>query len=154
MKTSILIHSPSIRIDSLARMATLTNQSVIRHRFAGVLAGGKYVQKLLLVLWFWTFLSICPARYMAFSAIWIAVASLISAFDIKKATDENGNINEPTHEYLSAFLRCVSPFPACLFYLLNFFSSTRFPKPYKCSIKPRSKEAEALIRSVANQEVV
>jgi len=89
---------------------------------------------------------------MAFSAIWITVASLISVFDIKKATDENGNVIEPTHEYISGLVMCVSIFPACFSYLGNFFSSTRTPKPYKCSIKPRSKEAEALIRSVSNQE--
>jgi hypothetical protein len=40
MKTSILTHSRSIRIDSLARMATLTNQPVIRHMLAGVSEGG------------------------------------------------------------------------------------------------------------------
>jgi len=89
---------------------------------------------------------------MAFSAIWIAVASLISVFDIKKATDENGNVIEPTYEYIPSVVMCVSLFLACLFYLLNLFLLTRLPKPYKCSIKPRSKEAEALIRSYANQE--
>jgi len=76
---------------------------------------------------------ICPGRYMAFSAVWIAVASLLATFDIEKAMDKNGNKIEPNHEYLSALVT--------------------IPKPYKCSIKPRSKEAEALIRSVAHQEI-
>ncbi|KAF8905213.1 cytochrome P450 [Gymnopilus junonius] len=75
---------------------------------------------------------ICPGRHMAFSAIWINVASMLAVFDIKKAVDEAGNVIEPSHEYLSGLV--------CL------------PKPYKCSITPRSKEAEELIRGYANSE--
>ncbi|KAF8218550.1 cytochrome P450 [Tricholoma matsutake] len=75
---------------------------------------------------------ICPARYMAFSAIWIAIASLIAAFDIKKAVDENGEVIEPSQEYLSALVV--------------------MPLPFKCSIKPRSWQAEALIRATNNVE--
>ncbi|KAF8884004.1 cytochrome P450 [Infundibulicybe gibba] len=73
---------------------------------------------------------ICPGRYMAYSAIWIAIASILAVFDIEKITDENGNIIEPSHEYISALI--------CM------------PLPFKCSIKPRSKEAEVLIRATAN----
>jgi len=41
---------------------------------------------------------------MALSTVWIAVANLIAAFDIEKAKDENGNIIEPTYEYVSALV--------------------------------------------------
>lgn len=41
---------------------------------------------------------------MAFSAVWVAIASLIYVFDFEKAVDENGNIVEPTHEYISALV--------------------------------------------------
>ena len=41
---------------------------------------------------------------MAFSAVWIAIASLIYVFDFEKAVDEDGNIIEPTHEYISALV--------------------------------------------------
>ncbi|KAF8068005.1 cytochrome P450 [Lyophyllum atratum] len=75
---------------------------------------------------------ICPGRYMAFSAVWIAVASIIATFDITKAVDENGEVIEPSHEYTSALI--------CM------------PLPFKCSIKPRSKEAEASIRATVNEE--
>lgn len=50
---------------------------------------------------------ICPGRYMAFSAVWIALASIIYCFDIKKAVDEDGNVIELDHEYLSALVMCV-----------------------------------------------
>lgn len=42
---------------------------------------------------------ICPARYMAFSAVWIAIASMAAVFDITKAIDENGEVVEPSQEY-------------------------------------------------------
>ena len=41
---------------------------------------------------------------MAFAATWIAVASLIAAFDIKKAVDKNGETIEPSQEYLSSLV--------------------------------------------------
>ena len=41
---------------------------------------------------------------MAFSAVWIAVASLIAAFDIRKAVDEHGDVIEPSQEYMSALV--------------------------------------------------
>lgn len=55
---------------------------------------------------------------MAFSAVWIAVASLLATFDIEKAVDENGNVIELTHEYISALVTCAIFFPpVCLFHL-------------------------------------
>jgi hypothetical protein len=41
---------------------------------------------------------------MAFSAVWIAIATLIAAFDIAKAVDENGEVIEPSQEYSSALV--------------------------------------------------
>ncbi|KAL0949266.1 hypothetical protein HGRIS_009344 [Hohenbuehelia grisea] len=70
---------------------------------------------------------ICPGRYMAQHTMWIAVASMLAVFDIKKAVDEDGNTIHPSHEYTSALV------------------ST--PLPFQYSLKPRSPEAEKLIRS-------
>ncbi|KAF9457684.1 cytochrome P450 [Collybia nuda] len=69
----------------------------------------------------------CPGKNLAVSSVWITVASIIAAFDITKAVDESGNVIEPTHEYLQE-----------LVYM---------PLPFKCSIKPRSKEVEGLLRA-------
>ncbi|KAH9476853.1 Cytochrome P450 monooxygenase 98 [Psilocybe cubensis] len=76
---------------------------------------------------------ICPGRYLAYSSIWITLASMLAVFDIEKATDKDGNVIELTHEY----------FPALI----------SVPRPYECSIKPRSKEAEKLIRTSAMPEL-
>ncbi|KAJ3808457.1 cytochrome P450 [Lentinula aff. lateritia] len=42
---------------------------------------------------------VCPGKHMAFSAIWIAVASILSVFNISKALDADGDIIEPSMEY-------------------------------------------------------
>ncbi|KAG5650135.1 hypothetical protein H0H81_000558 [Sphagnurus paluster] len=39
---------------------------------------------------------ICPGRHMAFSAVWITMASIIATFDISKAVDNDGRIIEPS----------------------------------------------------------
>ena len=50
---------------------------------------------------------------MAFSAVWITVASLVAVFDISKAVDEDGNVIEPSHEYESALVVYVSRLTFC-----------------------------------------
>ncbi|KAL0958419.1 hypothetical protein HGRIS_000559 [Hohenbuehelia grisea] len=76
---------------------------------------------------------ICPGRYMAEDSVWIAIATLLSVFDIRKAVDAQGRTIQPSHDYRSA-----------LVYM---------PPPFKCSIKPRSERAEALIRSTASLDI-
>ncbi|KAG6889519.1 hypothetical protein C0995_000400 [Termitomyces sp. Mi166 len=75
---------------------------------------------------------VCPGRFMAYSSVWITMASIIATFDIEKARDTNGKVIEPSHEYRSAIV-CK-------------------PLPFKCSITPRSKQAENLITASADEE--
>jgi hypothetical protein len=42
---------------------------------------------------------------MALSSIWITVVSILATFDITKAVDENGNVIEPSYDYLSGLIR-------------------------------------------------
>ncbi|KAJ7189263.1 cytochrome P450 [Mycena filopes] len=71
---------------------------------------------------------ICPGRHLAKSTLFIAVASILSSFDIIKAVDTDGQPIEPTFEFSS--------------HLINA------PLPFKCSILPRSKNAAALIQAI------
>ncbi|KAJ7625709.1 cytochrome P450 [Roridomyces roridus] len=73
----------------------------------------------------------CPGRHAATSSIWIAVAYMLATFDIQKAVDSDGQIIEPTYEYVSGLVNT--------------------PVPFKCSIKPRSPQAIALIRASGSQ---
>ncbi|CAK5266703.1 unnamed protein product [Mycena citricolor] len=52
---------------------------------------------------------ICPGRFMAMSSVWITIASILSAFDITKALDEDGQEIEPTFEDIPHFMRLVWP---------------------------------------------
>ncbi|KAJ6574328.1 cytochrome P450 [Mycena capillaripes] len=74
----------------------------------------------------------CPGRHMANASLFITVASVLAAFDIKKALDENGREIEPSYEFDSGFINA--------------------PLPFKCSIQPRSEEAVALIQATAHDE--
>ncbi|KAJ7307801.1 cytochrome P450 [Mycena albidolilacea] len=70
---------------------------------------------------------LCPGRHAATSALWIAVVSVLATCEIRKAVDEQGNVIEPSYEYVSGMISS--------------------PLPFKCSILPRSPEKEALIRA-------
>ncbi|KAJ7740813.1 cytochrome P450 [Mycena metata] len=70
---------------------------------------------------------ICPGRNMAASSLWITIPSILSTFNIRKATDDNGNVVELSHEYAPGLIAC--------------------PLPFKCSITPRSTQAVEAIQA-------
>lgn len=65
---------------------------------------------------------------MATSLLYIAVASILSVFEISKARDEEGNPITPSGEYTS--------------------SLGSHPAPFQCAIKARSVEAEDVISAL------
>ncbi|PPQ76418.1 hypothetical protein CVT26_013075 [Gymnopilus dilepis] len=75
---------------------------------------------------------ICPGRHMAYSAIWVNIASMLAVFNIEKSVDGTGVVIELKHEYVSGLI-CQ-------------------PKPFICLIKPRSMEAQNLIKAHSNLE--
>jgi len=68
---------------------------------------------------------ICPGRHFALDSIFLAVACILATFDIEKAVDEYGKPITLKEEFISGV--------ACR------------PLPFKCSFKPRSQQASALI---------
>ncbi|KAK0473645.1 cytochrome P450 [Armillaria novae-zelandiae] len=70
---------------------------------------------------------ICPGRYLAVNSAWIAIASILSTLTLSKAVDSDGQVIEPSDIFTDEFIS--------------------FPLPYKCTIKARSAQAEALIAS-------
>ncbi|RDB18403.1 hypothetical protein Hypma_000371 [Hypsizygus marmoreus] len=76
---------------------------------------------------------ICPGQSTAQDAIWIAIVLMIATFDITKLIDGNGEVIEPTYEYLTGLL--------CR------------PAPFRCSLNPRSTEAENLIRATGSNYI-
>ena len=84
---------------------------------------------------------------MVWSELWITIASMLLTMNISKAMDENGLEIEPVEEWISAVNLSV---PIFYHFLTDRIVSTL--KPFVCSVKPRSKQAEDLLRSVALEE--
>ncbi|GJE86539.1 cytochrome P450 [Phanerochaete sordida] len=67
---------------------------------------------------------ICPGLHLADASVWLACAMVLAAFDIEKPVVD-GKVIEIHPEYTSG--------------------TVSHPKPFKCTIKPRSSRARALI---------
>lgn len=68
----------------------------------------------------------CAGKSMAMDTIWIAIASVLSVYNIAKAVDERGNVITPQLK--------LKP------------GTVRHPAPFECVIEPRSAAALALIQ--------
>ncbi|PAV17224.1 cytochrome P450 [Pyrrhoderma noxium] len=75
---------------------------------------------------------ICPGRFMASNSFFLTIASVLATFDIEKAINEKGEPIVPNVDYTENFGRQA--------------------KPFKCDIKPRSKEIALLIRQTVEAE--
>ncbi|KAJ2929185.1 hypothetical protein H1R20_g7906, partial [Candolleomyces eurysporus] len=76
---------------------------------------------------------LCPGRYIALSALWLTIASVLAAFRIEKGLDDDGKPIEPQPNYLPGV--------------------GRFPAPFKTTIKVRSQELADIIRSSEGQDL-
>ncbi|KIK66055.1 hypothetical protein GYMLUDRAFT_218866 [Collybiopsis luxurians FD-317 M1] len=68
---------------------------------------------------------VCTGRYMADNTVWLAIASVLATLTLSKAKDTDGNEINISGEFSHGFFR--------------------HPKPFKCSIVPRSSYAQELI---------
>ncbi|TFK29092.1 cytochrome P450 [Coprinopsis marcescibilis] len=68
---------------------------------------------------------VCPGRFLADASVWIILTALCSLFDISRSHDAEGREVIPSVEYTEGFVR--------------------HPKPFPCSIKPRSSSVISLI---------
>ena len=86
--------------------------------------------------------SACAGKSMALDTIWIAMASVLSVYNITKAVDERGNVITPqiklkpgTVRYAHAGVEDDA-----------LTSVNSHPAPFECVIEPRSAAALALIQ--------
>lgn len=88
---------------------------------------------------------ICPGRYMAYESMWIAIASVLSVFNVQKAKGDNGEFIVPPEAYCDGFVRLV--LFSMLFYrvALTVWFVFSQPLPFPCAIVPRSPNHEAMI---------
>ena len=94
------------------------------------------------------FARVCPGRHFALRTVYLVVASVLSAFDIEPTLDEDGNPKMPKAEFNSLLVRYV--FLASSTLAITVLSVTRHyvrePKPFKCTIRPRSEGAAKLVK--------
>jgi hypothetical protein len=90
---------------------------------------------------------ICPGKYLAFSSVWLTVSSILATMEISNWVDpKTGEVNIPSGEYTKGFaLYTFDTFPRSR---LLIMLTPRYPKTFKCLIKPRYKEVEELINSL------
>ncbi|KAF9482335.1 cytochrome P450 [Pholiota conissans] len=67
----------------------------------------------------------CPGQDMAWSSMWLTIASVLFLFDVQKATGDDGVPIEPSGKYTSGM--------------------QIYPKPFRCTIKLRSPELASLV---------
>ncbi|GJE99706.1 cytochrome P450 [Phanerochaete sordida] len=72
---------------------------------------------------------ICPGRHLGYEALWLAVASVLSTFNISPLADAEGVEQTPKHE--------------------NEYGFMIFPKPFVCTIKPRSAQWHETVNATA-----
>jgi len=73
---------------------------------------------------------LCPGRHLADSSVWIAVASILAAFDISPLKAADGTPIIPKEEFVSGI--------------------ASHPKPFKCLIVPRNNKARGTVDNYYN----
>ncbi|KZT36776.1 cytochrome P450 [Sistotremastrum suecicum HHB10207 ss-3] len=68
---------------------------------------------------------VCPGRHFATTGLWIAMATILTVFEISMPLDEDGNPITPTLEF--------------------GIGTVRHPGPFKCKLTPRSDNIKSLL---------
>jgi len=96
---------------------------------------------------------VCPGKQFALRTVYLFVASVLSAFDIGPALDEDGTPQMPKAEFHSVLVRYAflpqSILVAVVLTVLRHYTSDL--KPFKCTIKPRSEVAVKLVKEACDR---
>ena len=79
---------------------------------------------------------------MALDTIWMAIASVLSVYNISKAVDSHGNVITPEVKMNRGVVRQVPQIVS----IERFSLLVSHPAPFNCQIEPRSRAALALIQ--------
>ncbi|KLO12343.1 cytochrome P450 [Schizopora paradoxa] len=74
---------------------------------------------------------ICPGKELADASMFMFIATCLAVLDIRKARDDNGQVVEPVYQYTPGIIS--------------------HPMEFKCSIRPRSERAAAIIKHVEDE---
>jgi len=95
----------------------------------------------------------CPGKQFALRTAYLVVACVLSTFDIGPALDEDGNPQMPKAEFHSVMIRYVllASLILAVVMLTVVRRYTRDPKPFKCTIKPRSEGVVKLVKEACDR---
>ena len=93
----------------------------------------------------------CPGKHLGDISLYSVVSSVLAVYNISAPVDEFGKPVQLQAEYKSGFLSYVfSPaYDDELGSWIRLFTY-RSPVPFKCTIQPRTKVAESLIRGFSD----
>ena len=90
---------------------------------------------------------VCPGRHFAEASFFINVATVLHVFNVTPPVDSNGRPMQLTPDVTSGFVWYVlRAFPITPPNLHADTGTYSYPLPFKCTIKPRSAAAEAVIQ--------
>ena len=96
---------------------------------------------------------ICPGRHFALRTVYLVVVCVLSVFNVSPALDEDGNPQMPKVEFDSLLVRYV--FVVISIHAVRMLTIVRRyirdPKPFKCTIKPRSDDAIKLVKEARDR---
>ncbi|EAU87749.2 cytochrome P450 [Coprinopsis cinerea okayama7 len=76
---------------------------------------------------------VCPGRFLADASVFMILTTMVTLFDISKSVDSDGREIVPEVEYTEGFVR--------------------HPKPFNCTIKPRSSTVAKLISQAKSDSI-
>jgi hypothetical protein len=88
--------------------------------------------------------SICPGILLAQASVFLACATVLATFNIRKSKDADGMEIEPVVDYSSGTIRSARINDTRMVY---HSTTGSHPKEFSCDIVPRSLTAEAIVRA-------
>ena len=94
---------------------------------------------------------ICPGRFLGDTSVWLAMASIMATFDIRKVRDSAGREVTPPPEFLSGSVRYAYTRISRVIFTLPHARTDRHPAPFSCVIQPRSEKSAELVSHESQQ---
>ena len=88
---------------------------------------------------------ICPGRHLADVNIWLAIATILSLFNVKKMKDDDGQEITPEVGMTSGLTRFETHIPS---QIQDDDTISSHPEPYKCFVQLRNDKAGDLMDQI------
>jgi len=94
-------------------------------------------------------LRVCPGQHFALRTLYLVIACVSAVFDIEPAVNEHGNPEIPEAEFTGDSVVRYVFLGTSIRTVVDV--SIREPKPFKCTIKPRSGDVITLVKEACDE---